>query len=200
MWSLKIASVALMLGLALAARSEGIPDVNRPRQGIGPVEVLREHSAFLLEARGTGALCRPDKPEVCKIKVKSVSGGQYCLAVAQNVQIDVVVENAPEYNRRPIIWEIVDFSAQPQPIDKVDGEPIAFHADAGIIELYDDDAQIYHGNIGDGSGAANPGKYHMTTRRSKKGATAGYLPVIIWGPRGDEKLCAAIDPKIVNAN
>ena len=53
---------------------------------------------------------------------------------------------------------------------------------------------------GDGGGGPNPptNQYYIKTKRDKLGASASYLPVILWNPGPDAELCAASDPKIVN--
>ena len=41
----------------------------------------------------------------------------------------------------------------------------------------------------------------MKVNRNKPALTmSSYLPVVIWGTAGNEELCAAVDPRIVNVN
>ena len=50
--------------------------------------------------------------------------------------------------------------------------------------------------------SSDPTRYNMKVNRNKPvlDTMSSYLPVVIWGTAGNEELCAAVDPRIVNVN
>lgn len=146
----------------------------------------------LLMLGAAGPPC-PDDGTPCEITMRiiPVNGRRYCLAEARDVAVKTVTGGGG--NPKAVVWKLST--------DTLDGKRLVFHPDAGIIITADRDKQIDpKGGYGNGPGHPNPPKdrYYVKTKRDKLGAKSSYLPVVLWGPEGDEELCAAVDPKIVN--
>lgn len=141
-----------------------------------------------------GKPCEPDSQTTCEINVLplEVQNGKpkYCLVVAPEVKVKTVLDG----DRKPktVVWQLKQ--------DELDGKPVAFHEYAGIVIIADHGDQVDRKNsgLGDGSGAIRADRYYVKTKRNKNKAESTYLPVVLWGKKGEEELCAAIDPKIVN--
>lgn len=137
--------------------------------------------------------CDTETQAFCPIEVQviTVDGRDYCLAVAP----DLRVKTLPMGMKKTLVWKLS--------VDNLSGKAVAFHGKSGIVVTVDANAQINAGG-GHGNGASPPPKptdmYFITTKRRKLNAVSAYLPVVLWGSGGDEELCAAIDPKIVNVN
>jgi hypothetical protein len=113
---------------------------------------------------------------------------KFCVAVAPEVKVKF--DQGGGGNKKKIVWELNE--------TELDTKPLVFHEDAGIVITIDKKKQVdKKGKRGNG-GAPVKHVFHTMTKRDKQNASATYLPVILWGPPGDEELCAAVDPKIVN--
>lgn len=131
-------------------------------------------------------------PCIIEMKLIQVDGRKYCLAVAPDLTVKWNLFGGI-FNKKIIRWKL----SAPD----LDSKPLAFHADSGIVVAFDPDAQLdKHGDYGDGGIARSADTYFTRTKRNKQDATSSYLPVILWGSGGNEELCAAVDPKIVNVN
>ena len=136
--------------------------------------------------------CDAEAAAPCIIEMKLISAGgrNYCLAVAPHLSVKRR-SSGGVFNKKIVRWQLS--------VPSLDSKPLVFHADSGIVIVSDADAQVdKKGDYGDGSGSSSPDTYHTKTKRNKRDAQTAYLPVILWGSGGDEELCAAIDPKIVN--
>lgn len=147
----------------------------------------------LLLAAGKPA-CDAETQPFCLIDVQviSVSGRDYCLAIAPDLNVKTKTSGS---TRKTLVWKLS--------VPNLSGKPVAFHGNSGIVVTVDADKQVDPGG-GHGNGASPPpaptDMYFVKTKRKKLNAVTGYLPVVLWGSGGDEELCAAIDPKIVNVN
>jgi hypothetical protein len=78
------------------------------------------------------------------------------------------------------------------------------HGDSGIVIAHETVSKhVEKGGLGDGGvGIVDATRYHMKVNRNKPALTtvSSYLPVVISGTGGNEELCAAVDPRIVNVN
>lgn len=140
--------------------------------------------------------CKADELSPCIIEMKiiEVGGRKYCLAVAPDVSVKTSALGS-SLNKKSVRWKL----SQPD----LDSKPLVFDPDSGILITHDPEGQVNkHGDYGDGSGSgsATADSYHIKTKRNKDTASATYLPIILWGKPGEEELCAAIDPKIVNVH
>ena len=140
-----------------------------------------------------GKTCNEQDP-ACTIsmKIAEVDGTKYCVAVAPRVELKH--QTGPAQQKR-VIWQL--------DLGTLDGKPLAFHRDSGIVIAYETVSQhVEKGGLGDGGGSSvDPTRYHMKVNRNKPALTmSSYLPVVIWGSGGNEELCAAVDPRIVNVN
>ena len=141
-----------------------------------------------------GKTCNGELDPVCTITMKlaEVDGSKYCVAVAPRVELKH--QTGPGQQKR-VIWQL--------DLSNLDGKPLAFHRDSGIVIAYETVSQhVEKGGLGDGGGSSVvPTRYHMRVNRNKPAlTTSSYLPVVIWGSGGNEELCAAVDPRIVNVN
>lgn len=141
-----------------------------------------------------GKTCNGELNPVCTItmKIAEHEGTKYCVAVAPRVELKH--QTGPGQLKRAI-WQL----------DRgdLDGKPVAFHGDSGIVIAYETVSKhVEKGGLGDGGvGVVDPTRYHMKVNRNKPALTmSSYLPVVIWGNGGNEELCAAVDPRIVNVN
>jgi hypothetical protein len=179
------AAALMFLGTGISAQ------VEEPRKDSSDIfRVLKVQPYDVLLAR-RGPACDADAM-TCMIEMTliKVEGRPYCLALAPDVRVKTKIDGAS--SKKAIVWELKP--------NHLDGKPVRFHDYAGIIITDDTESQIEKGGgLGDGSGG-KPEAYHVKTSRNKDKAKSGYLPVILWGDKGEEELCAATDPKIVNAN
>ena len=187
---LQAGAVSLVL-LSTVAAAQDKP----ARKGAKPPEGLllakiQKYQVLLAKGKAT---CTVDAGPPCVIDMKllTVDGKEYCVAVAPNLDVKTQIGGAG--SKKTIVWRLSVPSLGSTP------KPLEFHVDAGIITTQDGDKQLEKGGHGDGGvGIPAKDKYHVKTKRDKLGAVSVYLPVILWGPPGSEDLCAAIDPKIVN--
>ena len=139
-----------------------------------------------------GKNCKADE-EVCVIEMTlievEVDKPKYCLALAPTVEVKRKTLSDP---KKPVVWMLSRYD--------LDKKPLAFHVDPGIVITYDPKGQISKGGSGAGPivGIQDPKLHHVKTTRDKYKAESNYLPIILWGDSGNEDLCAATDPKIVN--
>lgn len=194
------AAAALLLGVVAATQAQ---QSGKPSKASKPSAGARDHRETdnfrlvkiqlynLLLAKGKKT-CTTETDAVCIIEMQliPVGGRDYCLAVAPDLKVktqSIAIAN------KNIVWQLSHST--------LGGKDLAFHGESGIVLIVDPDAQIEKGGPGNG-GVFSPPKdiYHVKTKRNKKGAESAYLPVILWGSGGNEELCAAIDPKIVNVD
>jgi hypothetical protein len=137
--------------------------------------------------------CDTETQAVCLIDVEviTVDNRDYCLAVAPDLKVKTLNTGV----KKTLVWKLS--------VSSLSGKSVAFHGKSGIVVTVDADKQIDPGG-GHGNGASPipppTDMYFIKTKRKKLNAISGYLPVVLWGSGGDEELCAAIDPKIVNVN
>jgi hypothetical protein len=139
-----------------------------------------------------GKTCNGDLTPVCTIEMKPAEheGKRYCVAVAPRVELK---HQTGSGQQKKVIWRLDP--------NNLDGKPLAFHGDSGIVIAYETVSKhVEKGGLGDGGvGIVDPTKYHMKVNRNKPVLTeSSYLPVVIWGSGGNEELCAAVDPRIIN--
>ncbi len=185
----------VMLALAVAAcaqdKSAGAKpgDESRMLKIIDPALLAR-----MVDLARSAKVCTNDKV-FCTIEMMTLSHGgkDYCVAVAPHVEVET---DQTATTKRLIRWRLSHDSLVGNGVDKA----LAFHDDAGIIITVNQDNQVDRwGKIGDGSvGIVSKRRFHTWTLRKVPKASATYLPVILWGPSGEEELCAAVDPKIAN--
>lgn len=151
----------------------------------------------LIWAAGGAGECKADEG-LCEIKVEIVQGssGTYCLATARNMSVPSK-EGALPFDKRTIGWKLSTA--------ELDSRPIRFHAESGIVIVTDGQDQIDRGGtLGQTPGPNPVSTFSVKTKRNKKKATSIYLPVVLWerklaSGQLEYDLCAAVDPKIVNA-
>ena len=141
-----------------------------------------------------GKTCNGELDPVCTItmKIAEHEGTKYCVAIAPRVELKH--QTGPGQQKR-VIWQLDS--------GDLDGKPVAFHGDSGIVIAYETVSKhVEKGGLGDGgTGSVDPTRYHMKVNRNKPALTmSSYLPVVIWGAGGNEELCAAVDPRIVNVS
>lgn len=141
-----------------------------------------------------GKTCDAELNPVCTITmtIAEDAGSRYCVAVAPRVELK---HQTGSGQQKTVIWKL-----EPSTLD---GKPLAFHGDSGIVIAYETVSKhVEKGGLGDGgTGIVDPTRYHMKVNRNKPVLTmSSYLPVVIWGTAGNEELCAAVDPRIVNVN
>ena len=191
------AAAALLLGVVTATQAQQPSKATKPSTGARDdrekdiFRVLKIQQYLVLLGKD-GKTCTTETQPVCTIEMKliNVNGRDYCLAVAPHLKVktqSIAIAN------KNIVWQLSHST--------LGGKDLAFHGESGIVLIVDPDAQIEKGGPGNG-GVFSPPKdiYHVKTKRNKKGAESAYLPVILWGSGGNEELCAAIDPKIVNVD
>jgi len=203
------AAWAALFSIGLAACAVQSQDAVKEPKPIDSPRMLKiiapELLARLVALANSAKTCEIDTQAVCEIQMSMIrvpdqpNGKTYCVAVAP----DVKVRTDPFgglFNKRRIAWKLVDQNGAD--IASLDGKALVFHEDAGIVITIDDPTSPQvdkRGQRGDGIvGQVLNWRFHTLTRRNRLGASATYLPVILWGPSGDEELCAAVDPKIVN--
>lgn len=151
--------------------------------------------ARMVDLAGSAKTCNAETTQPCIIEMKTIQyqGRDYCVAVAPDVTVGTKPSGTP---KKVIRWKL--------DADKLTGNGVvkvlAFERNAGLVLTVNQYSQLdLWGKIGDGLGSPlQQIRFHTRTKRDRLGARATYLPVILWGPAGDEELCAAIDPKIVN--
>jgi hypothetical protein len=188
------AAAMLLLGVATWAQAQG-QDRRGDDKDRADFQLQKIQDYQVLLAKGSSTPCDTATQAACTIEMKviSVDGRDYCLALAPELKVKTD-SSGGFFNKKRLVWKLSATSLK--------GKALAFHADSGIVITVDADHQIDpKGAYGDGSGgAASTDLYHVKTSRKKLNAVSGYLPVVLWGAAGDEELCAAIDPKIVNVN
>lgn len=191
-----------MLAVGLAAGPAWTQDVRKDAMSSDrPQRMLKildpELLARMVDLASSAKTCDTETQIVCVIEMKTISyqGKDYCVAVAPDVKVKTDPSGNP-FNRRRIVWRL--------DTDKLVGngvmKDLSFQDDAGLVLTVNQHAQLdLWGKLGDGSGGpVQRIFFHTRTLRNKLGASATYLPVILWGPADTAELCAAIDPKIVN--
>lgn len=139
-----------------------------------------------------GKVCNPELSPVCTIEMKFIEqdGMKYCVAVAPKVELKR--QTGPGQQKR-VVWQLDQ--------NELLTKPLAFHGDSGVVIAYETVVKhVEKGGLGDGV-ATPPVRtlYHMKVNRKEPALTkSSYLPVVIWGSGGNEELCAAVDPLIVN--
>src|SRR5688572_10439952 len=118
-----------------------------------------------------GKTCNGELDPVCTITMKlaEVDGSKYCVAVAPRVELKH--QTGPGQQKR-VIWQL--------DLSNLDGKPLAFHRDSGIVIAYETVSQhVEKGGLGDGGGSSVvPTRYHMRVNRNKPAlTTSSYLPV-----------------------
>jgi hypothetical protein len=141
-----------------------------------------------------GKTCNGEVDPVCTITMKLAEheGTTYCVAVAPRVELK---QQTGSGQQKKVIWRL-------EPSELL-GKSLVFHGDSGIVIAYETVSKhVEKGGLGDGGGGSvDPTRYHMRVNRNKPALTmSSYLPVVIWGTGGNEELCAAVDPRIVNVN
>lgn len=192
-WPVAAVALSLLLtAVAVQAKQAAKRDKDRSSYRIVTIQPYE----LLVRTTG-GAVCDLTTASECTITMRTikddVSGKVYCLAEAPNIKVRT--DTGGGSHLKAIVWKLRPAT--------VDGKPVAFHADSGIAVVTDPDKQIdkTKQGYGDGGGGTNPptDQYYIMTKRNKVDAKASYLPVILWNPGPDAELCAASDPKIVNA-
>lgn len=200
----RAACLMTMLAIGLAAGPAQPQDVRKdvissdkpPMVKVIPNGLL----ARILELASHAKDCKATNagPIECEIEMATFkdpdTGTVYCVARAPRVAVphDKSGSNA---NKRLIVWHLNK--------TQLDGKALAFHEDAGIIITAETHKQVdLKGKRLDANGNKASDHFRTSTKRNvldlqgKQSST--YLPVILWGPSGEEELCAAVDPKIVN--
>jgi hypothetical protein len=143
-----------------------------------------------------GKTCDGDADPFCTIEMTTAvdesTKTKYCVAIAPRV---VLRRQTGSGQQKKVIWRLGR--------GDLDDKPLAFHHDSGIVIAYETASKhVEKGGLGDGGvGIADPKRYHMKVNRNKPVDTmSSYLPVVIWGTGGNEELCAAVDPRIVNVS
>lgn len=188
-WALFSSTIA-----ACALQAQEVAKEPKPIDKSSMLKIIDpELLARMVDLARSAKNCNVDEQPFCTIEMRTLnhSGKDYCVAVAPEVFVKTDASAGPG-NKRRIVWKL-DTNA-------LLGKALAFHPDAGIIITVNQFGQVDNwGALGDGM----PGpvlKHFFFTRTLRRihNARATYLPVVLWGPSGDEELCAAIDPKIVN--
>lgn len=201
-WMMLLMAVVATAAQAQQAGKEAKAEDKPPMIKIVPTALLERLMTF----KRSATPCPVKAGTVCDIEVFVIQvpendpdAKKYCVAAAPDV--NVKTDTSDETKRR-ITWRLVDAKDASEPkaeINALEGKPLAFHVDAGIVIATDAKWQIdrrgQRFKFGD---ETKWWRYRMWTRRNVKDAEATYLPVILWGDPGKEELCAAIDPKIVN--
>ena len=187
--------VVLLIAVAACAQDKGGGAGSKPGDESRMLKIIDPALlARMVDLARSAKICTADQL-FCTIEMKTLShsGKDYCVAVAPEVQVQT---DSGATSKRPIRWRLSHDSLLGNGVDKA----LAFHDDAGIIITVNQFNQVDRwGKIGDGSvGPVNKRRFHTWTLRKQLNASATYLPVILWGPSGEEELCAAIDPKIAN--
>ena len=190
-WPVAAVALSLLLtAVAVQAKQAAKRDKDRSSYRIVTIQPYE----LLVRTTG-GAVCDLTTASECTITMRTIpfGGRNYCLAEAPNIKVRT--DTGGGSHLKAIVWKLSPAT--------VDGKPVAFHADSGIVVVDDPNTQIDkkdHG-YGNGGGGSNPptDQYYIKTKRDKVDAKASYLPVILWNPGPDAELCAASDPKIVNA-
>ena len=195
------AAAAVVLGVVTATQaqepskpstSDKRSDSARLKERANNFRVIKLQPYLVLLAKASAKTCNTETHATCIIAMQiiTVEGRKYCLAVAPDVKVKVQVGGSA--SMRNVVWELSPAA--------LDGKDLAFHSESGIVLTVDPFAQIKKGGPGNGGASPTAILHHVKTKRDKLGAEAAYLPVILWGSSGNEELCAAIDPKIVNVN
>lgn len=173
--------VGISLLCAVAASHAQDRSTVRDMDGLGILTI----QPFQLLVMGKGSTCDADATK-CEIVITSVNDGtrDYCVALAPNVTVKTKAGGGSD--KKKITWKLN--------MTTLKGKPVAFHPDSGVVIAVDDTSQV---DI-KGTPGATSDEYMTKTRRDSNGAYAVYLPVILWGVRGSEELCTAIDPRITN--
>lgn len=190
-WPVAAVALSLLLtAVAVQAKQAAKRDKDRSSYRIVTIQPYE----LLVRTTG-GAVCDLTTASECTITMRTIpfGGRNYCLAEAPNV--NVRTDTGGGSHLKAIVWRLS--------LPALDGKPVAFQADSGIVVVDDPNTQIDkkdHG-YGNGGGGTNPptDQYYIKTKRDKVDAKASYLPVILWNPGPDAELWAASDPKIVNA-
>jgi hypothetical protein len=181
-----LAVAALGSGCGIMERRAMVREAETPR--LSKIQIAR--LAFVVL---DGKTCNGELTPVCTItmKIAEVDGAKYCVAVAPRVELKHQTGAAQQ---KRVIWQL--------DLGSLDGKPLAFHRDSGIVIAYETVSQhVEKGGLGDGGSSVDATRYHMKVNRNKPALTvSSYLPVVIWGSGGNEELCAAVDPRIVNVN
>lgn len=188
-----------MLMVALAASAPAQTSGGDAKRGDTPrmLKIIDpELLARMVQLASSAKTCDVEAPpNKCMIEMTMIEyqGKKYCVAVAPEVQVKTKTSGGP-LDKKRIVWELDH--------DELDSKALVFHKDAGVVITIDDPLKKQvdtWGKLGDGSGGQpSPQQFHTKTQRNKKGASATYLPVVLWGQSGYEELCAAVDPKITN--
>jgi hypothetical protein len=188
-WRLGVAALLLFGGVTGTFAEERGKDTDN-------FKVLPIQKYLVMMAKSSSTICDAEAHPNCIIDMRLISVGDrnYCLAVAQDVNIKT--HRGGGANKKNIVWKLS--------VANLGGKALRFHADSGILITVDADGQVDpKGGYGDGSSGSGPQPtdiYYVKTKRDTPNANSGYLPVILWGPAGQEELCTAVDPKIVNVN
>ena len=182
-----LAAVVALLGMVAGAQAQQRDE----KRSTDNFRLLKIQQYQVLLAAGKPP-CDTETQAFCPIEVQviTVDSRDYCLAIAPDLRV-----KQRSSGRKTLVWKLS--------VSSMSGKPVAFHGDSGIVVTVDADKQVDPGG-GHGNGASpSPpptDMYFIKTRARKLNAVTGYLPVVLWGSGGDEELCAAIDPKIVNVN
>lgn len=194
-WARRL-SLWTLLTLATLCSACGLMDQRRAlvspeTSGLSKVQISKLTFLAL-----NGKICNPELTPVCTIEMKffehddGTTKTKYCVAVAPRIELKR--QTGPNQQKR-VVWELVPAA--------LDGRPLAFHADSGIVIAWESVLKhVEKGGLGNGGGTpAVPTQYHMKVNRKEPALTkSSYLPVVLWGSAGNEELCAAVDPLIVN--
>lgn len=191
------AAACLTITIGLAACAAQPQDTVKDARSIDKSRMLKiidpELLARMVLLASSAKNCDVETEPFCTIEMKMIThqGKDYCVAVAPDVFVKTHSGGGPG-NKRRIVWRLDTAS--------LGGKALAFHDDAGTVITVDKHKQVDpRGKRGDGLGGSVLNHvFHTMTVRNKASASATYLPVILWGPSGEEDLCAAVDPKIVN--
>ena len=195
------AAAAVVLGVFTATHAEEASKPSKsdkrsssvnPRERANNFRVVKIHPYQVLLAKASAKTCTTETQATCIIAMEiiTVDGRDYCLAVAPEVRVKT--QSGGGSSMRNVVWELSHAA--------LGGKVLAFHSESGIVLTVDPFAQIKKGGPGNGGASPTAILHHVKTKRDKLGAESAYLPVILWGSSGNEELCAAIDPKIVNVN
>jgi hypothetical protein len=200
--TLQMGTASLMLfGAVAVAQGQRTPYDSKELARLS-LEIAVQVKKQLAVAGGPDCTVDTSSSTVCTIAMSTVlikdpngdttKDRPYCLAVAPTVKV----------KRKQGIPQYIDWRLDPQVLDK---GALAFHESSGIAITYEvSPTQIENSHRGRGRGGGGPTLqhlFHVRTHSNARDGEAGYLPVVMWDRLGDGnlELCAAVDPKIVNA-
>jgi len=133
-------------------------------------------------------------PAYCNIKIQLSVSGNVCAATVLNSPASYAsTASSTIDNKRLIVWQLQMPSA-------ASGATFAFIAGNGVVITKQSTAQVY--DLKPGDGMANNGlEYYHAYNMQNQVSEASYFPLVqMTDSKGNQSLCAALDPKIVNMN